>query len=249
MLKKILILTFLAFPAQAQILATKNLNILFIGNSYIAANDLPKMVEKIAASDTRGNYHIHTESVTIGGAGLKKLWDEGQALKALRSQAWNFVVLQDQSVWAQYKDSIQSAYQIAPIWANAIKLQDSKAVLFITWPRKPDSAWYSNADTAFIKNAQLMQAQTNFHSKKIAALLNAVEVPIGDYWLYAQGKNSKIELYSGDGSHPSVVGSYFTALVFYRYFTARPLDDVDYFPVEVKADDVNMIKLLAAAKF
>jgi hypothetical protein len=248
MLKKILIFTFLAFPAQAQILANKDLNILFIGNSYTATNNMPKMIEKIAASDTRGNYRIHTESVTIGGAGLKKLWQEGQALKALRSQAWNFVVLQDQSVWAQYKESIDSSYQIAPIWANAIKLQDSKAVLFITWPRKPNSTWYSNADTAFMQSAQLMQAQTNFHSKKIAALLNASEVPIGNYWLYALGKDSKIELYSGDGSHPSVVGSYFTALIFYRYFTARPLDDVDYFPSEIKADAIKMIKLLAAAK-
>ena len=79
-------------------------------------------------------------------------------------------------------------------------------------------------------------------------MLNASEVPIGNYWLYAMGKDSKIELYSGDGSHPSVVGSYFTALIFYRYFTARPLDDVDYFPSEIKADDVKMIKLLAAAK-
>lgn len=131
MLKKILIFTFLAFPAQAQILANKDLNILFIGNSYTAANNMPKMLEKIAASDTRGNYR---------------------------------------------------------------------------------------------------------------------EVPIGNYWLYGLGKDSKIELYSGDGSHPSVVGSYFTALIFYRYFTARPLDDVDYFPSEIKADDIKMIKLLAAAK-
>jgi hypothetical protein len=72
MLKKILIFTFLAFPAQAQILANKDLNILFIGNSYTAANNMPQMLEKIAASDSRGNYRIHTESVTIGGAGLKK---------------------------------------------------------------------------------------------------------------------------------------------------------------------------------
>jgi hypothetical protein len=77
---------------------------------------------------------------------------------------------------------------------------------------------------------------------------NATEVPIGNYWLYGLGKDSKIELYSGDGSNPSVVGSYFTALIFYRYFTARPLDDVDYFPSEIKADDIKMIKLLAAAK-
>jgi len=93
-----------------------------------------------------------------------------------------------------------------------------------------------------------MQANTNFHSKKVAALLNASEVPIGNYWLYAMGKDAKIELYSEDGSHPSVVGSYFIALIFYRYFTARPLDDVDYFPSEIKADDVKMIKLLAEAK-
>jgi len=70
MLKKILIFTFLAFPAQS--LANKDLNILFIGNSYTAANNMPQMLEKIAASDSRGNYRIHTESVTIGGAGLKK---------------------------------------------------------------------------------------------------------------------------------------------------------------------------------
>jgi len=248
MLKKILIFTFLAFPAQAQILANKDLNILFIGNSYTAANNMPQMLEKIAASDSRGNYRIHTESITIGGAGLKKLWQEGQALKALKSQAWNFVVLQDQSVWAQYKESIDSSYQIAPIWGNVIKLHGSKAVLFVTWPRKPKSTWYSNADTSFLQSPQIMQANTNFHSKKVAALLNASEVPIGNYWLYAMGKDAKIKLYSEDGSHPSVVGSYFTALIFYRYFTARPIDDVDYFPSEIKADDVKMIKLLAAAK-
>ncbi|MCC7038454.1 MAG: hypothetical protein IT560_14290, partial [Alphaproteobacteria bacterium] len=56
-------------PARAE-----TLNVLFIGNSYTLRNDLPGMLEKIAASGNGAQ--IRAQAAAKNGATLKQLWGD-----------------------------------------------------------------------------------------------------------------------------------------------------------------------------
>ena len=70
-------------------------SILWIGNSLTKFNDLPKMVSELAIA--AGKPAPKHESELPGGFTLERHWTGGRALIKLRSQKWDFVVLQEQS--------------------------------------------------------------------------------------------------------------------------------------------------------
>src|SRR5690349_8766443 len=86
-----------------------HLKVLFIGNSYTYANDLPRMMADIAKSNTDKRLQFDVGSVTQGGLHLIDIWNEGKALTAIQSGHWDYVVLQDQSVWAMFPENVRSA--------------------------------------------------------------------------------------------------------------------------------------------
>ena len=71
----------------------KSISILFIGNSFSYYHSLPKLVSHFAQASGSGNLIV--DGVFRGGATLKMLWHDGEALKKLRSRTWDYVVLQE----------------------------------------------------------------------------------------------------------------------------------------------------------
>ena len=80
------------------LLLTTTLNaqerVLFIGNSYTAANSLPTMVAALASST---NLSIACSQQTLGGATLYQHAQSNATYSKLASQSWDYVVLQAQS--------------------------------------------------------------------------------------------------------------------------------------------------------
>lgn len=54
----------------------QKLRVLFIGNSYTYYNNLPQLLAGLAAS-ARPARVLEPEMLTVGGATLKRLWDDG----------------------------------------------------------------------------------------------------------------------------------------------------------------------------
>lgn len=229
--------------------ASPKLEILFIGNSYVASNDLVGMIARIAKSDSKNNIELEVTQFTVGAAKLKTLWDEGQALKVvLKKPHWDFIVLQEQSSWAMYPYDMQRAFEVAPEWRRMIAPRTSNIVLFVSWAKQANSAWYRNPATSFFKDAVFMQRQLDQQSHKLARLLGASMVQVGDYWAYVLSKNPAMPLYSDDGSHPSVTGTYLTALIFYRYFTKQgSLESAGYVPSGVDREHAKILRQLVVA--
>ena len=61
--------------------SASTLKVLFIGNSYTYVNDVPKLVESLAAAD--GNTVVH-EQHTEGGWTLEKHWNSDITLQKIR---------------------------------------------------------------------------------------------------------------------------------------------------------------------
>src|SRR5262245_59887388 len=105
--------------------------ILFVGNSFTQRNDLPGLVEGLAAE--RG-LHIEPELISVGGASLRSHWNAGKAARAIATGCYDYVVLQEQST-LPVKNVRRMAENIRLI-DEPIKRAGSKTVLYMTWARQ-----------------------------------------------------------------------------------------------------------------
>ena len=183
--------------------AKDEVRVLFIGNSYTYLNDLPRMMKELAASAHPPRL-VKTELAGEGGATLKRHWEAGRAVEAIRKGAWDFVVLQEQGTLGQTTDYAINApatfHEYARKFDGEIRKSGARTVLLMTWARKDapqDQAVLSDAYTT------------------IGAELKAMVVPAGIAWQHALREHPAIQLHAADHSHPAPAGSYLTACVLY----------------------------------
>lgn len=177
--------------------ATKRLNVLFIGNSYTQYNNLPAMLETMAAS-SESPRQIQTKAVTLGGGTLQMLWKQGAALEAIQQQRWDFVVLQEQSM--RPIEHPELMYKYARLFDAEIKKNGARTILFLTWASQQQADMQVVLDRAYFTLAKELGAQV---------------APVGPAWQAALGLDSKIPLYRDDRRHPAPTGTYLAACVFY----------------------------------
>jgi hypothetical protein len=65
--------------------------VLFIGNSLTAANDLPAMIEAVAA---QAGVSVTTRTIAFPDFSLEDHWNDGCAVRAIREGNWTLIVLQ-----------------------------------------------------------------------------------------------------------------------------------------------------------
>jgi hypothetical protein len=225
------------------ILFTTTLNaqerVLFIGNSYTAANSLPTMVAAVASS---ANQNLACSQQTLGGATLYQHSQSNATYTKLASQSWDYVVLQAQSQEPSFPYS-QFSWQTLPY---AIQLVDSirsiapcaQPVFFRTWGREngdqancavfPPLCTYEGMDSILHRHYSLMADTTDAYLS-----------PVGSVWKYIRDTDSTINLYTSDGSHPSLAGTYAAACTFFTMITRMDPNSI--------TDDQNLAPAVAAA--
>ena len=201
-----------------------SLNVLFIGNSYTASNNLPNIISTIANS--MGDY-LSTESSLIGGATLQTHVNNSNSNNLIMNGEWDYVVLQEQSqypsfpLWQVEEEVFPYATQLNELIINYNNC--GQTVFFMTWGREngdqnncpnwPPVCTYEGMDD-LIKERYMIMANEN----------NALLSPVGAVWRYIRDYEYDIDLYSPDGSHPSFLGSYVAAVCFYTtLFQTDPL--------------------------
>lgn len=190
------------------------LDVLFVGNSYVYFNDLPAMVEAIAAA--RDGPVVRAVAHTHGGMTLRRHLEDGH-LPALLSGVpedggdWDVVVLQEQSaLGAPYDPDVgvlsspEAFYGAARDLAKMIRADGATPALYMTWAKE-----------AFPEQSQpLSQAY-----RSIGAELDATVAPVGEAWAEVHRVRPGFGLHVADGSHPNPAGSYLAACVIYAALT------------------------------
>ena len=169
-------------------------NVLFIGNSFTARNNLPGLIEQLAAA--RGTTMQH-RLISAGGASLRTHWNAGTALKAITEGEYDSVVLQEQSTLPV--KNAKRMHENIRLFDAAIKETGAKTVLYMTWARR-------NAP-------QAQQAITDAYTT-IGQELGATVVPVGLAWQRYLLAHNQPFLHDRDESHPTLAGSYLAACVF-----------------------------------
>ena len=182
-------------------------HILFIGNSYTYANDLPLMLTRLAAA---GTHVIETESLTTGGATLAEHVASPETAIALGSPKWNVVVLQEQSeIPASLRERQASMYPAASRLVEMITDRNTQPMLYLTWAHQ--DGWPEND----LPTYSSMQSAVDTGDLNLASKLHVSVAPVGYAWAATLGQEARARLWSSDGSHPTAAGTYLAACVFY----------------------------------
>ena len=201
--------TFLTAEAQTK-------SVLFIGNSYTAVNDLPNLIYTIALANGDTIYY---EANTPGGSYFNAHKTNPTTLAKIASRDWDHVVLQEQSQLPALPLEIAGADYSPPSAADLCDLvreNDSctEIVFYMTWGRKDGDASFC-ADIPEMCTYEGMQLLLRDAYLGFAEDNDASIAPAGMGWKAVIDDDPTIELYSGDGSHPNINGSYLTACIFY----------------------------------
>ncbi|MGA2112883.1 MAG: DUF4886 domain-containing protein [Anaerolineales bacterium] len=133
-----------------------------------------------------------------------------QTLEKLPSSRWDFVVLQEQSeIPALEQTRTASMYPAARLLVHQIERAGATPIFFVTWAHRdglPEDG---------LPNYESMQLQIDQGYLGIAAELDHPVAPVVYAWSAVTSQDPALGLWQTDGSHPTELGTYLAACVFY----------------------------------
>jgi hypothetical protein len=188
----------------------KSIRVLFVGNSQIFYNDLPKILETLAESAPKDRPRIKAERAVFGGASLESHWNKGDGKDTARgkiaAEKWDYVILQE-----IYYGKPEPFNKYARLFHDLIQQHGAKTVLYCT---------------ASI-NQDYPQGFEALHDMHIA-LGKELKVPVAaagkawrTYWGENPAEEARLDLYHADKAHPGWKGSYLSACTLYALLTGQ----------------------------
>lgn len=178
--------------------------ILFVGNSYTYFWNLPQVTAAMMKAQKQA---FTTQQSTAGGAHWGHHWRNERGLQTKRKIQegdYDIIVLQNHS--RSTIDRPDSLMHFGGLFDQMIKKSGAETYLYMTWARSWDP---------------YMQAPIKAKYMELAEKIGATIVPVGPAWERARSLRPDLEFYDPDGSHPSALGTYLTACVFYGVLTGE----------------------------
>ncbi len=164
--------------------------VLFIGNSLTYWNDLPLLVEAMAAAK---GLSLSSEVVTRADASLEDHW--GDAIRGIiREGGFKWVVLQQGP--SSLPESRANLREWTKRFAEEIRTAGATPALYMVWPDRSRRGFFP----------QVIESYRLANEDAKGLLL-----PAGEAWLAAWQLDSGLGLYSPDNLHPSRLGTYAAA--------------------------------------
>ncbi len=181
-------------PATGIPVVAGNRRVLFVGNSLTYYNDLPAMVQSLARS--AGDTALRTAVIAEPDFALEDHYYVGTVQKTLERSDWEFVVLQQgTSALPASQAHLRSwTTQFAPL----IRAAGAEPVLYQVWPMTSRRFDAEAAVTSYFNAAVAVQG---------------IFAPAGDAFTDALALDPDVDVYAGDGLHPSQRGTYVAAVV------------------------------------
>ena len=224
-------MTRLLLAFVAALLATSGtqdgIRVLFIGNSLTAVNDLPAMVRELGEqAGLRDQLSIHV--IAKPNFSLEDHWNDGEAVRAVRSERWTHIVLQQGP--SSLMESRGPLREWSKRFAAEARTSGAKILLYGVWPPRERLKYQADVTESY----------------RLAAVDTGGElVAVGEAWRLAWEKDAQLPLYGPDGFHPSPLGTYIAAMVFFEKLTGRSASGLKP-PRSVKADEAT-VKIVKAA--
>jgi hypothetical protein len=166
--------------------------VLFIGNSLTYSNDLPSMLEAIAA---QAGKRLIADAITLPGAALEDHFRARTAHTALANGGYQIVIMQQGP--SSLPESQANLLEWSVRFEPRIRAGGARPALYMVWPDITRSAYFDDVRNAYL-NAALE--------------VDGMFIPAGEAWRAAWRSDPTLPLYDADQFHPSALGSYAAAL-------------------------------------
>ena len=193
---------------------------LFIGNSLTTWNAMPEMVEAFAvATDVEPPFVGYR--LTANGYSLEDHWNEGSQ-EIIRQADWDIVIMQQGP--SAVPENRVLLRQFTANFAGEIRAIGALPALLSVWPAESRMFDFTEA----------------IESYRLAAEdVDGLFIPAASAWLEAWDRDPSLRLYSDD-IHPSMEGSYLTAMVvFGRLYERSPVG----LPTEIEPSGGGLIRI------
>ncbi|HEX8697022.1 MAG TPA: hypothetical protein VF746_31680 [Longimicrobium sp.] len=175
--------------------------VLFIGNSLTYTNNLPGMVQALAAAAGEA---LYVETVAGANYSLEDHWSVGSARRAVERGGWDVVVLQQGPSAAP--ESRELLIEYTRRFAGKAREVGAETALYMVWPSTQRFGDFDRVSESY-----------RLAAEDVGGLL----FPAGEAWRAAWRSDPGLPLYSSDGFHPSAAGTYAAALVIYGKLYGR----------------------------
>jgi hypothetical protein len=194
------------------------ISILFIGNSFSYYHSLPKLIAHFAHTSGSGNLFV--DGVFRGGATLKMLWDDGQALKKLQSRTWSYIVLQERGrLGGIIKDGV--------VHVGKPQMFSTYATQFDKAAKKSGARTILYCPPSFIGIGLLEDAKKlNALYATVAKRLHAAMISSGSAFILAMKERPDMSLFERDEHHPNPAGTYLIASLFYKKLFRKKISNL-----------------------
>jgi hypothetical protein len=205
------------------------IRVLFVGNSLTYTNNLPSLV--LALDRAAGDTMLEAQTVAYSDYSLEDHWNEGTAKRQLQQNKYEFVVMQQGSSALPASQVHLSTW--TSTWAPIIRNAGAEPVLFMVWPTIDRAFDFPNVRASY-RNA--------------AAAVHGIFAPAGDAWAAMSESGANPAVYSSDGLHPTLAGTYVSALVILERLRGIAPERVPHVVQGVGLSESNVIALQQAAR-
>ena len=235
-----LIITCLSISVLGACSDARPKEVLFIGNSLTYYHDMPLMLqEMLNEKDIKINIH----QSTFPGVSLSDHLAKPQTLEKLRSQNWDFVILQEATVRVLIPEVRVFNFVPAILKLDSlVKLKKGQTILyqcypisiypkkycypsFLIKPEIPETKYCSDSISNSSEEFEIIQESFN----EVSQTIQCKVAPIGLYFELCKKKYPELSLFeSTKDTHPSILGSYLIACVFFKTLTGEKTADIKY---------------------
>ncbi len=212
------------------------LSVLMVGNSRTYYHDMPIMVRRIADS-TYSPKLYDVSMLAWGGATFEQNWNDANVRHALQ-HPWSLVVLQGESRASLSPENRFSFDAYGRDLIFAAKRAGSPVAIIVNWGY--GAPIFDHAPSTEFAQARYVDALQVDHGR-LAGDTGADLINTGEVWRRVQSAAPSLVLYE-DGNHPSVAGSYLSALMIYAFISGRSVADVTFRPSGVDEKDAVVLR-------
>ncbi len=246
-------LIFATFPIISSCQSRQPKEVLFIGNSLTYYHDMPAMLQEMVR-EKHPTIKIHQS--TEPGVSLNDHLTSEKTIKKLNSQSWDIVVLQEGTVRTLIPEVMQ--YQLRPTVIkldSIIRVKGGRTILYESYPisKYPNKYCYPSfmiSNTLKEKDycsVELLSSDQEFKiiQNSFNELNNSINgnlAFVGTCFELCKRKFPELVLFeSKEDTHPSKLGSYLIACVFYRVLTGESVSGINY-NAGLELKDIKKIK-------
>ncbi|HEX7879450.1 MAG TPA: hypothetical protein VF720_08575 [Candidatus Eisenbacteria bacterium] len=189
-------------PTQPDVTNDRIGRVLFLGNSLTYTNNLPVMVDSLAAAS---GIEVQCTAITDGGFGLIDHYASASRRAAVLNGHFDWVILQQGP--SSLDESRDSLIAWSELWEPLIKASGAKGAMYAVWPERDRFYAFPAVSESY---------------RLAAERIDALFLPVGDSWLETWARNPNIGLYGRDNFHPAVAGTYVAAVAIVSMLAGRP---------------------------